>query len=172
MRLALGTLVQQQLLRRHASFLAHGLGDVIAPGGRREYAFERVTTAAVRMRGGSDNVNRRCASLQLRPFLCTHPPLVTVTAESGAMERWSFVEDTSGAWFWRRHGGKRARRSLRRFSTILAAMDDAERHGLMPGKSRLGPIIRHRLLWSGCITLLLSNALSMTGWCGQAAAAF
>jgi hypothetical protein len=60
------------------------------------------------------------------------------------MERWSFVQDRFGAWGWRCTGGLRARRSRSRFSNLLAALQDAEWHGLIPGRSQLGSITRTR----------------------------
>ena len=68
------------------------------------------------------------------------------------MELWSFVQNTCGAWLWRCVGGLCPREGLGRFPTLNAAMDDAELHGLIPGESRLGPVIRHTrrpLLTSG-----------------------
>ena len=65
------------------------------------------------------------------------------------MERWSFVQDTSG-WFWQRTTGLRRHRSRSRFSSLLAALQHAEQHGLIPGRSQLGSIIRtHAALGDG-----------------------
>jgi hypothetical protein len=57
------------------------------------------------------------------------------------MERWNFVQDTSG-WFWQRTTGLRRHRSRSRFSSLLAALQHAEQHGLIPGRSQLGSITR------------------------------
>jgi hypothetical protein len=49
-------------------------------------------------------------------------------------------------------------------------MDDAERHGLIPGKSRLGSIIRRaRRLRFGVGALLVGTAPSLMTLCAQAA---
>jgi hypothetical protein len=90
------------------------------------------------------------------------------------MERWSFVQDMRGAWLWRCVERLRVRQSRHRFPTLPAAMMDAERHGLVPGKSRLGSIIRRtamrrRLL--ACYALLFIGAAPpLTEWCAQAIA--
>ncbi|MEN3354872.1 MAG: hypothetical protein V7640_3030 [Betaproteobacteria bacterium] len=90
------------------------------------------------------------------------------------MDRWSFVQDLCGAWLWRCVGRLRVRQSRHRFSTLPAAMEDAERHGLVPGKSRLGSItrrtaVRRRLL--ACVPLLFTSATpSLIKWCAQALA--
>ena len=56
--------------------------------------------------------------------------------------KWNFCEHLDGRWTWHRVEPCAVFHSRARFATLEAAMDDAERHGLMPGKSRLGEVIR------------------------------
>ena len=87
------------------------------------------------------------------------------------MERWSFVQDLAGAWLWRCVGRLRVRQSRHRFPTLPAAMEDAERHGLVPGKSRLGSIIRRtapRRRVLGYFPLLVTSVgPPLIEWCAR-----
>jgi hypothetical protein len=90
------------------------------------------------------------------------------------MERWSFVQDMRGAWLWRCVERLRVRQSRQRFPTLPAAMMDAEQHGLVPGKSRLGSIIRRtpmrRRLLASYTLLFIGAAPPLMEWWARALA--